>query len=73
VTRYRTQGWSRRRFTARLSPALAGLESRAERLDEHSLDVIQALRDWELAYRKERFYRGLRALLTLERDGETTL
>ena len=29
------------------------------------------LRAWELAYRKESFYNGLRALLELSRDGET--
>jgi hypothetical protein len=31
------------------------------------------LRDWELAYRKECFYRGIRALLELQRDGKTKL
>ena len=29
------------------------------------------LRDWEVKYRKECFYRGLRALLELERQGRT--
>jgi hypothetical protein len=31
------------------------------------------LREWELAYRKECFYRGIRALLELQRDGNTRL
>jgi hypothetical protein len=35
-------------------------------------DVVR-LEDWELAYRKEAFYRGLRVLLELERKGKTTL
>ena len=29
------------------------------------------LKDWEVAYRKEAFYHGLRALLEISRDGET--
>ena len=29
------------------------------------------LKAWELAYRKESFYNGLRALLEISRDGET--
>jgi hypothetical protein len=29
------------------------------------------LRAWELAYRKESFYNGLRALLEISREGET--
>jgi DNA-binding transcriptional regulator YiaG len=32
---------------------------------------IMTLRDWELKYRKECFYHGLRALLELERHGRT--
>jgi hypothetical protein len=35
-------------------------------------DVI-TLEDWELAYRKECFYHGIRALLELERRGKTKL
>ena len=31
---------------------------------------IQAVEDWERVYRKECFYRGLRVLLELERDGQ---
>lgn len=34
---------------------------------------IVTLREWELRYRKECFYRGLRALLELERRGRTKL
>jgi hypothetical protein len=34
-----------------------------------SLRVL--LRDWELSYRKESFYNGLRILLELSRDGES--
>jgi hypothetical protein len=34
---------------------------------------MTTLEDWELAYRKECFYRGIRALLDLEREGETRL
>ncbi|MDE2058709.1 MAG: hypothetical protein KGL31_12030 [candidate division NC10 bacterium] len=45
----------------------------AELLHDNSLDAVEPLRDWELAYRKECFYRGLRALLELKRDGKTTL
>jgi hypothetical protein len=38
-------------------------------------DVVfrHTLREWELAYRKECFYRGIRALLELQRDGNTRL
>ncbi len=34
---------------------------------------IDVLRDWEVAYRKECFYRGMRILLELERKGKTRL
>ena len=34
---------------------------------------VMTLEDWELAYRKECFYHGLRALLELERSGKTKL
>jgi len=34
---------------------------------------IAVLRDWELAYRKECFYRGIRTLFELERTGRTRL
>ena len=45
----------------------------AKLLSENSLDAVQALRDWELSYRKECFYYGLRALLELWRSGKTKL
>jgi hypothetical protein len=32
-----------------------------------------ALDRWEIAYRKESFYRGIRILLELQRDGSSTL
>jgi hypothetical protein len=34
---------------------------------------IQAVEEWELAYRKECFYRGLRVLLELERSGHSDI
>jgi hypothetical protein len=34
---------------------------------------LRALEDWELRYRKECFYYGIRALLELERQGKTKL
>jgi hypothetical protein len=34
---------------------------------------ILGLEDWELAYRKECFYRGIRVLLELERSGKSKL
>jgi len=45
----------------------------AELLGENSLDALQALRDWELSYRKECFYYGLRVLLELARKGKSNL
>jgi hypothetical protein len=45
----------------------------AQLLRENSLDALQALREWELCYRKECFYYGLRALLEMERSGKTKL
>lgn len=41
-------------------------------LRANSLEAVELLREWELAYRKECFYRGLRALLELHRSGKTT-
>jgi hypothetical protein len=35
--------------------------------------AVMTLEDWELAYRKECFYHGIRALLELERKGKTRL
>jgi hypothetical protein len=40
-------------------------------LKENSLDAVALLRDWELAYQKECFYHGVRALLELRRTGKT--
>jgi hypothetical protein len=40
-------------------------------LKSKSLDAIPLLKDWEISYRKECFYYGLRALLELERHGKT--
>lgn len=37
---------------------------------QHELRAL--LKAWDLAYRKETFYNGLRALLELSRDGETS-
>jgi hypothetical protein len=34
-------------------------------------ELKMLLKAWELAYRKECFYNGLRALLEISRDGET--
>jgi hypothetical protein len=34
-------------------------------------DLRAALKEWELAYRKECFYYGIRVLLELERNGST--
>jgi hypothetical protein len=36
---------------------------------KHELKAL--LRAWEIAYRKESFYNGLRALLEISRDGKT--
>jgi hypothetical protein len=45
----------------------------AKLLGENSLDALAGLRDWELAYRKECFYYGVRALFEMERSGKTKL
>ncbi len=42
-------------------------------LKAKSLDAITVLKDWELSFRKECFYYGLRTLLELERTGKTNL
>jgi hypothetical protein len=36
-------------------------------------DLRSVLDRWEVAYRKENFYRGIRILLELQRDGSSTL
>jgi len=45
----------------------------AKSLQDNSLDAVNLLRDWELAYNKECFYRGIRILMELERSGKTKL
>lgn len=45
----------------------------ASGLRKNSLDALALLRDWELAYQKEAFYRGIRALMEMERTGKTKL
>jgi hypothetical protein len=42
-------------------------------LRKENLLGIQQLRDFELRFRKENFYQGLRILLELERQGKTKL
>lgn len=45
----------------------------AKALRGKSLEVVYLLRDWELAYRKECFYHGIRVLMELERAGKSKL
>jgi hypothetical protein len=45
----------------------------AKALQSGTLADITVLEDWELAYRKECFYYGIRCLLELERSGKTRL
>lgn len=45
----------------------------AKELKTGNLDAANLIRDWEVAFRKECFYRGLRALLDIERQGKTKL
>jgi hypothetical protein len=40
-------------------------------LEARSLDAVNYMRDWWLAYQKECFYYGIRALMELERHGKT--
>ena len=37
------------------------------------LDAVNFVRDWELSYKKECFYRGLRALFELQWAGSTKI
>lgn len=47
---------------------------RALKNKEYGLaEGIRTLRDWELAFEKESFYRGIRILMELERKGKTDL
>lgn len=48
-------------------------EKVAHLLREGKLKDLPVIEDWEVAYRKECFYRGLRILLELERDSKSTL
>ncbi len=45
----------------------------AQALKDNSLDALMLLRDWELAYRKECFYQGIRVIMELQRKGKTAL
>ena len=45
----------------------------ANALRRNSLDAIYLIRDWELSYRKECFYHGIRVLMELEREGQSKL
>lgn len=67
-----------------LEPDLAKAFVRASRLRRRrpnaraairnaELEVRAALREWEVAYQKECFYRGIRTLLELGRKGKTSL
>ncbi len=48
-------------------------ENVAELLRDGKIKDFPMIEDWELAYRKECFYRGLRILLELERYGKSSL
>ena len=45
----------------------------ADALKSGRIWEVTSLEEWELAYRKECFYRGIRALFELERKGKTAL
>ena len=45
----------------------------AKQLKAGTLDAANLIRAWDVAYRKECFYRGLRALLEIQRQGKTKL
>jgi hypothetical protein len=42
-------------------------------LRKGSVGEILAVEDWEIAYKKECFYRGIRILFELERNGKSKL
>jgi len=42
-------------------------------LRKGSIRDVPSVEDWEVAYRKECFYRGIRILFELERNGKTKL
>lgn len=45
----------------------------ANALRKGKIFEVETVEDWELAYKKECFYRGIRILMELERDGKTKL
>ncbi len=45
----------------------------AKALNKGRIDDIVVLEDWELSFKKEQFYYGIRCLMELERDGKTKL
>jgi len=45
----------------------------AKALQSGKVTDIAMLEDWELAYRKECFYRGIRCLMEMKRKGKTRL
>ena len=45
----------------------------AKLLKAGKLDAANHIREWELCFRKEFFYHGLRALMEMERHGRTKL
>lgn len=61
--------WIRRSHESRVNAQ----KEVATALRKGGLTDIVKLREWELRYRKECFYYGLRALLELERKGRTKL
>jgi hypothetical protein len=66
-----------RQHPARLDRSKVSRKSRekavAAAFKNGKLAGVTILEDWELAYRKECFYYGIRALLELERKGRTRL
>lgn len=48
-------------------------KSLGKALKKKSLDAVLLLKEWEIAYRKECFYYGIRVLLELERHGKSNL
>ena len=71
---------SRKRLEPEIVEALRSVKSiRRNRPRAHvalknaSKEVKSALSRWETAYNKENFYRGIRILLELQRNGSSTL
>jgi hypothetical protein len=67
-----------------IEPEVVGSLSRLKRLRKNrprarvatelaSKELKAVLRSWELAYSKENFYRGIRVLLELQRNGSSNL